>query len=948
MTLKQTFRAEIGFLRAMGLWIVLVLFASTPALAQVSTATILGVVQDTTGAVVPGVTVTVKNVNTGFTRTVETDGAGRYRASQLAVGAYEVQAVLPGFRTVVMSGITLNVGREAVIDLTLEVGATTEQVTVTGEAPLVESTTSDVTANLDVNQMSNLPLVGRDWLSMTANAPGVRNSGTGTPTMGAQTTSRTRILVDGKKIDDSTNMRTTNMEYSQEAIREVKVISSRMSAEFANASGGVVSAVTKSGTNNLDGSVFGFFRDGSLNATDFFTDTKPEFSNKVVGGTIGGPIVSDKLFFFGNIEYRRRSQTQSTGTGIPEVDVEYPVDFKHDIYFLRFDYQLSQNHQLNLRGAYNFKENLNQSVSDHTSNGWSFPKQSWQAGFQLTSVVGARGVNNFGYQYFPASFHRKLNSGFPKLIFPAAEVGTNTNSFYSQGERYNQIHDNFIYSQGDHTLKLGAQFDYENNVGYFCNGCTGSFLFDEDPTDWAAVMQVINNKDSVLLQSLVDQGIVPIPTRARLAFGDDTFKTPQRQLGIYFNDDWKVTPQLTLNLGLRYDADFGAFYPQLRSRFVTDAKAPSDDTNNIAPRLGFAFDPTGEGRAVIRGGAGRFYDRINNNITFAHKVFNGDTLVQVVTFPGDPPRADFMINPLGGITTTEEVIAGGAITDIRPNAGNIEVPYTDQVTLGVSAELYRNVGITADFVHIVGQKEHAMVDRNVFCNPETGMPLPVLEFGRPDPRYNAINLVDSGGHSRYEALQIGINRRMADNFQFTGSYNLSWSRANGTNLHITSGASRGTPCNRELLWGVSPADQRHRVNFNFVYGLPMGFQLSSVVFAGSGQHFAITSGRDLDGDLQNRDLAVNPDGTPMPFAGGVSDSMFRVDLRVSKRFNFWRGQDDKQIEFLAEFFNLFNRENYDPRRYEGRQSSRNFLQPRRSTDLNFQPFQMQLGFRFLF
>ena len=942
MTLKQTFRTEIGFLRALGLWIVLVLFASTPALAQVSTATILGVVQDTTGAVVPGVTVTVKNVNTGLTRTVETDGAGRYRASQLAVGAYEVQAVLPGFRTAVMSGITLNVGREAVIDLTLEVGATTEQVTVTGEAPLVESTKSDVAANIDVRQMTNLPLVGRDWLSMLAYAPGVRGSGTGTPSVGAQQSRRTRVLVDGKKIDDSTNMSTTNMEYSQEAIREVRVLTNRMSAEYANAMGGVVSAVTKSGTNNLNGSVFGFFRDGSLNATDFFTGKKEEFSNKVVGGTIGGPIVSDKLFFFGNIEFRRRNQTQSTGTGIPEVDVEYPFDFKRDLYFLRFDYQLSQNHQLNFRGAYNFSEQVNTSVSDHPSNGWSFPKQGWQAGFQLTSVVGTRGVNEFGYQYFPTSFHRKLNSGFPALQFPAADLGTRTNSLYSQGERFNQIHNNFSYTQGEHTLKIGAQFDYENNVGLFCNGCTGSYQFQEDPTDWAAVVDVVNRKDRVGLQSLVDQGIVPIPNQARLAIGDATFKTPQRQWGVYFNDDWKVTPRLTLNLGLRYDVDFGAFYPQLRSRFVTDANATSDDTNNVAPRLGFAVDLTGEGRIVLRGGAGRYFDRINNNITFAHKVFNGDTLGQIVTFPGDPPRADFMIDSLGGITLAD-VIAGGAISDIRPNAGNIEVPYSDQLAIGVSAELTRNIGLTADFLHIVSQRETAQIDRNIFCDPATKEPLPVREFGRPDPRYNRIRLVDSSGHSRYEGLQMGVNKRFADKFQFAGTYTLAWTYADGSNLHFGGGSP--SVCNREILFGLSDRDQRHRATLNVVYELPYGFQLGGVIFTGSGTRFLTNAGIDLDGDLDRSDLALNPDGSKMPRAGGISDSVFRVDLRVSKRIVY---HQEKHIELLAEFFNLFNRENYDPARYEGRQSSSNFLGPRRSTSLNFQPFQMQLGFRFLF
>ena len=953
--LKSTYRH-----RGLPLALFAVLVVSPMLLAQVSTGTLLGVAQDETAGVVPGVTITVTNVDTGTTRTLVTDEEGRYRASQLAAGTYEIQAELPGFRTQVMSGIRLSVGQEAVINLALQVGEVTERVTVTGQAPLVETTRSDMSSVLAMDEIQDLPLVGRDWLSMAANAPGVRSAGTGTPAMAGQPIYRTRVLVDGQKIDDSTNMTVTNMEYSQEAIREMRVVTNRMSAEYANAAGGVVTAVTKSGANALHGSVFGFFRDGSFNRKDFFTGEQEEFNNKVIGGTVGGPIIEDKLFYFANAEFRRRSQTQTSGTGIPEIDSTYPVDNSRDIVLLRFDYQINSNHQLNIRGAYNFFEQENVSVNDHPSNGWSFPKQSWQAGMQLTSIFGTRLVNDFGYQYFPTSFHRKLNSGFPKLIFPGAEIGTNTNSLYSNSERYNQVYNNVTYSRGQHSMKFGASLNYENVVGLFCNGCNGSYEFQTDPLDWQATIDVVNNFDRVELQNLVDQGIVPVPLKARQGIGNPSFKTPQRIWGVYFQDDWQVNPRLTLNLGLRWDADFGGFVPGVRSRYVTDDSHPEHDSNNIAPRLGFAYDLTGEGTIVIRGGAGRYYDRINNNVTFAHVVFNGDTLAQVVTFPGDPPRSDFMIDSLGGITL-EEVIAGGALTDIRPLSPDIEVSWTDQLSIGVATELPGDVALTADFLHIIGQKEMTgQMDINVFCNTDTGQEFPVLEFGRPDTRYNAINIVRSEGHSRYEGLQFGLRRRFAGNYMFASSYTLSWSSADNGGLHFAGGASRSTPCDRDLLRGPSELNQRHRFNITSVYQLPYGFQLSGIIFATSGQRFLTTAGVDLTGNLNRRDLArcdlpgdqthsgCSERGTWWLRAGGKSDSLFRVDLRVSKSFQYWKGQEDKRVELLIEFFNLFNRENFDPRRYQGTQSSGTFLQPRRSTDLNFQPFSMQLGFRFLF
>ena len=187
---------------------------------------------------------------------------------------------------------------------------------------LVDLTSSDVTSNLNLRQMQELPLVGRDWLSMTALAPGVRSTTTGIPTVGAQGTQRTKILVDGNRINRNFNYGSgTNFEFSQEAIREVEVVTNRMSAEFARAGGGVVSAVTKSGTNQLSASAYGFFRDGNFNAKDFFTGKQEPFSNKVTGFTVGGPILKNRFFYFGNMEWTRRTQTNTFGTGVPVLDV---------------------------------------------------------------------------------------------------------------------------------------------------------------------------------------------------------------------------------------------------------------------------------------------------------------------------------------------------------------------------------------------------------------------------------------------------------------------------------------------------------------------------------------------------------------------------------------------------------------------------------------------------
>ncbi|MBI4464086.1 MAG: carboxypeptidase regulatory-like domain-containing protein, partial [Acidobacteria bacterium] len=311
----------------------LVLFSQL-AWAQVTTGTISGVVSDATGAVVPGASVTVRNVETGVTRTLPTDAQGRYRAPNLSVGRYEVQVSLTGFQTAVRSGITLTVGQEAAVHFTLEVGQVAERVEVTGEAPLVEATRSDVSGVIEQNQVEDLPLNGRSYLQLAELQTGVVSARNATRTStglqqtsfavsGSQSTSGL-FLLDGTDIVDylyaSAPGGSSGLAIGADMIREFRVLTNSFSAEYGRSAGGVVSVVSKSGTNQLQGTAFWLTRNDNLDARDFFDTVKPEFKRNQWGATVGGPIIRDKTFFLGSFEGLREGLGQTSVAIVPNAD----------------------------------------------------------------------------------------------------------------------------------------------------------------------------------------------------------------------------------------------------------------------------------------------------------------------------------------------------------------------------------------------------------------------------------------------------------------------------------------------------------------------------------------------------------------------------------------------------------------------------------------------------
>jgi hypothetical protein len=908
--------------------------------AQVADAELQGTVTDEGGGVLPGVTITVTHVETGTSRPVITNERGRYLLRGLRVGRYLVTAELPGFATVTRENLNLLLGQSTTLDLVMTVAALQETVTVSGESPLVDTTRSTIGSNLDLQQMQDLPLNGRQWLGMTFVAPGVRSSTEGLPSSGAQGAIRTKINVDGLQTNQSTNFNAVNIDFSQEAVREVQVLTNRFSAEYARAAGGVVNAVTKSGTNAFAGSFYGFFRNDKFNATDWFTGRVEPFEDNQIGTTFGGPLRRDRLHFFVNWESERRPQTQTSRTGIGAIDSTFPIDFTKDMGLARVDYQLTTAHRMGLRYAYTKTQQTNENVVDHPSNGWTYPTEGNSIHLSSTWSITQNVLNEVKAQYLKFAWNRKPNSPFPRLDFPAADLGVANNALSDKNERFIQVRDDlswFTSSRwGEHSVKTGFEFFHENVYGAFGDNWFGDYLFSRNPTDWGAVVDVVEANDRNGLQRLVDSGVVPTPTRALFAIGDPTYSTPVSLVGGYIQDDWKPTGRLTLNLGLRYDIEFGAFLTDFTSRYIQTPREHGDN-NNWAPRFGFAYDISGNATTVIRGGGGRYFDQIHQNIILGQRVFNGDTFAQVNVLYNQRP--DFMINPLSGITIAS--VVAGTPSDIRPMSRDLETPYSDQLSIGVAHELTDSLALQADYIHIEGRKEMYTRDVNLFTNPATGDPLPVVTFGRPDRRFAAIREVQSDGRSRYDGLQVAATKRFSNRHQYQASYILSRSYADSGQTHTYTTPEPTRPISD--LYGPSERDQRHRFVVNGSVQVPLDVRLSGIVYAASGIRYLTLAGRDLNGDLANNDLARDPDGTKWPRAGAMTDPVLRVDLRVSRQFRLVRSI---AVEGIAEVFNLFNRRNYIS--YNGTQTSSTFLQPRRSADLNYQPRMAQFGFRLTF
>ena len=591
--------------------------AGSPAAAQQTTGNIQGRIVDAQKAAVPGVTVTAKNTATGYSRSEVSDAEGLYRLSGLPVGTYDVHAELSGFSAYDRKAVVVNVGQTLDLNVELNVAGVSESVRVTAELPLVSTNSSSVGGVVDTSKIESLPLNGRQFANLAATIPGVGLGFHSDPTKSSQYSPQIaggngrnlNYQIDGGDNNDDTVGGLLQL-FPLEAIQEFNFVTQRYKAEYGRSNGGVMNIVTKSGTNNMQGSFFELFRDTKMNAkteTEKQTNVdKQKYRRNQFGGSFGGPIVQNKAHFFGAIERTNQDTFQSVTTKglFPDQDGVFGTPYRETLATVKATTNLNASQYLSVRYGYN-KNSQPYGVNANTPvGGWGQSTNKFNSvNINHNTVLAGAKLNEFIFQYADFANAISANSLDPAQTFPNnVSIGQNINTPQATQQKKYQFRDDFSWHMAGmglgHDFKSGVNFINEPHLFLTFNTGTGGYSYTH-----------LDNDINGPLSSVTLNG------------GSAEANTPMKQYAAYVQDDWRVTDRLTLNLGFRYDLVTGMAIDQTKNPnfLILDAagkagalagiagfedfgKSPAEDKNNYQPRAGFVYDLNGDGRNVVRGG----------------------------------------------------------------------------------------------------------------------------------------------------------------------------------------------------------------------------------------------------------------------------------------------------------------------------------------------------------
>ena len=859
-------KSVVGFF-AILLWTAL----ATDAYAQ--NAQITGTVKDASGGVIPGATITARNVDTGFTRTGVTDGQGEYRLPSLPPGPYAVTTELSGFTTETRPDIVLIIDQTAIINFALKPAAIAETVTVTGESPIVDITRSDVSTSVSTRQIQDLPVASRRWLDLAMLTPGTSQDNIrgqfyrGNVNVGAGG----REYSNGFVVDGVNNtwaeMGEPRQNFAMDAIQEFKVSTSNFKAEYGLATGGLVSVVTKSGTNQIHGSGLLFFRDASITAKEFFQTAKPDYRRYQYGGTVGGPIVQDKTHYF--FAYEGTKENQFFTVNAKGLWPQYEGTFKSAqtrwTYNLKVDHQLSRAQSLFFRyGAEDEYRPIITAASQAANGGttatsasfdFAVPRRSAVLGH--TWVMGDRMLNDARFQYAyakyevsppyshgdyePADFTARLPLCTPVFVYPSITAGGCGNAQMGPESRW-EVKDDFSYLMlalgGQHQWKAGFDFSNIPFEGDNTMSPLGSWNFPRDvPYD-------ANDPTTFPTQYMNS-----LPTYANI---------PTRTIAGYVQDDWQLRPGLTFNLGVRYDLQKGSFNEDLptllgsiQEKLGRDFSFPLDvsvvrqpqtgrgDFNNFGPRVGVAWDPANNGVTNVHAAYGMFYDNMRTLQNFNELTWPQARQI-IITRPAFP-------DPLGG--RSRDTFLSTAPPNITVQSNDTVNPYAHQFNAGVSRSMTRDIGITADVSVTNRRSDRDTVDVN--------LPDQITRI-RPYPQFGRVNFWVSTSDNTYRALLLKLEKRMSNNYQFLASYTLSKA------LDVQSTNALADRYGFFSIERAGAADRRHRLVLSGIAAFPADLQLSAIADFRSSLRFNPSASF---GDLNNDGYVNDLPGGIMPGSG---------------------------------------------------------------------------------
>jgi hypothetical protein len=923
---------SFGRLAALTLAVCLAFIINAPfaaAQSQALNGQIEGTVTDATGSVVKGATVTATHLETNTTRTVSAGDDGVFRLPLLPLGTYRVVVEAQGFKRLAREGITLTTGQTATIAAELETGGVEETVTVNADLPIADPGKIDLGRVMNENEVKNLPLVSRNpynFALLQANVTGRPNVEFGVPRINANGYARrTNYQLDGNNNTQADRAGIRLMPISEIFVSEVQLVTNGFAPEFGNTPGLIMNAVTPSGTNAYHGTASYRFRRTPFSSRPFFFNpAQPKPGTKVNDYTasVGGPIIKDRWQFYAGYEHVLRdlagepqrvitispaNQQALIAAGVPATAFpgSIPASQKVDFFIIRTDAQLNDANRL--VGRYNrFRNDSPDNIGGGITTlqrSIDFIDASDSVGVQLVSTITPTLLNEFRYQYARRYSQNLPNAnsgeGAAIVITGIANFGAPENANTIQPlETSNQFLNNVTLTRGSHTMKFGGGVNFIADTQR--SGVFARYTFP-----------------SIAAYAAARTGANPLGyTQYVESIGNPEISYDSRFYNFFAQDDWKVTPRLKINYGLRYD---------LYDIPEADASAPLDlsrdfrvDKNNFAPRLGVVYGlRDGDRPTIIRASAGLYYDFPLTDVYRRAIINNGTGFFLNFTLSPTSAGAPRFPNTLGGLP------AGSALPrqSIDAVAPDFDSMYAIHFNGQIEQALSNDMSVTVGLIQSMGR--HIPVYRNI--NPIN--PVRFLADGRPVfsstvsaatrrfPQFNNILIAESVGNSSYTAGSISLNRRLARGYQFSVNYTLSHSIDDAPEQNLVAVVNTNQvlsdPTDRGRDRGNSLADQRHTFVASFVGRPTFQFenkfwerlvndnQFGFIFTANNGETFNITSNLDLNND------GVTGSDRPL-FIGrntGRTPRQYNVDMRYTR---FIRFNERFNAEIIGEFLNLFN------------------------------------------